>query len=255
MKRVMATHPDVHFTCNGCGKCCHDLRLPVGIEEALSWMARGGEVQVLVSAAPWVREPAPDDAVARYKRERTFLARTAGVPIRVSALLVAAFDGACPFLLPNMLCGGYEERPRVCRIFPAEVNPRSLISPAGKPCPPEVWTEDNELFAQDNIAVGHENQALIASVRQSTIDEVAAKERLCAVLGVDIAAIEGEGYAIYKPGAAALQVALAEDVAVAEPTVWRIVSDRKRSLDVLGPSGVAADAGDDRWSYHGFPVD
>ncbi|WP_304560894.1 YkgJ family cysteine cluster protein [Sphingomonas immobilis] len=252
----MATHPDVHFTCNGCGKCCHDLRLPVGIEEALSWMARGGEVQVLVSAAPWVREPAPDDAVAQYKRERTFLARTAGVPIRVSALLVAAFDGACPFLLPNMLCGGYEERPRVCRIFPAEVNPRALISPANKPCPPEVWTGDNELFARDNVAVSEENQALIASVRQSTIDEVAAKGRLCAVLGIDVAAIESEGYAIYKPSAETLRTALSEEWEVVEPTVWRIVSNRTRSLEVLGSSGVAADAGGGRWSYHGFnPAD
>ncbi|WP_338000302.1 hypothetical protein [Burkholderia gladioli] len=42
----------VHFSCTMCGRCCHDLRLPLSIDEALAWLARGGEVQLFCDAIP-----------------------------------------------------------------------------------------------------------------------------------------------------------------------------------------------------------
>jgi hypothetical protein len=31
------------FNCTACGQCCHNLKLPLGIAEAVDWLRRGGQ--------------------------------------------------------------------------------------------------------------------------------------------------------------------------------------------------------------------
>src|SRR5580692_6123246 len=123
-----------------CGKCCYGLRLPLTVAEALAWMGRGNEVQILCEALPWPEEPAADNLQAAHKRRRSFAAMSGSLPTRIVVILTGAFAGPCPNLQADMRCGIYEERPLVCRIYPAEINPFIQLEPAAKGCPPEAWT-------------------------------------------------------------------------------------------------------------------
>jgi Fe-S-cluster containining protein len=131
---------DLNFACTMCGNCCHNLRLPLSVNEAIRWLERGGDVQVFCEAMPWPVEPSTDDGQAQHRRIRSFAAESGELAIRVMVTVVAAFDGACPHLQPDMRCGGYEARPNVCRIYPAEINPFIEPMPTHKACPPRQNT-------------------------------------------------------------------------------------------------------------------
>ena len=131
---------DIDFECTMCGNCCHDLRLPLTVAEALAWLGRGNEVQILCEALPWPEEPAADNLQAAHKRRRSFAAMSGSLPTRIVVILTGAFVGPCPNLQADMRCRIYEERPFVCRIYPAEINPFIELVPANKGCPPEAWT-------------------------------------------------------------------------------------------------------------------
>jgi Predicted Fe-S-cluster oxidoreductase len=133
---------DLNFACTMCGDCCHNLRLPLSVNEAIRWLECGGDVQVLCEAMPWPVEPSTDDGQVQHRRMRSFAAESGELPIRVMVTVAAAFDGACPHLQPDMRCGAYEARPNVCRIYPAEVNPFIELMLAHKACPPEAWAAD-----------------------------------------------------------------------------------------------------------------
>lgn len=86
----------LHFSCTMCGRCCRDLRVPLGLSGALDWLRDGGEVQLLCEAVPWLVEPAADDLAAAYKFRRSFAAPSGTLPLRVVVTVVAAFEGPCP---------------------------------------------------------------------------------------------------------------------------------------------------------------
>jgi hypothetical protein len=48
---------DINFQSTMCGRCRHDLRVPVTLAEARQWLERGGHVDVLCEAIPWPAEP------------------------------------------------------------------------------------------------------------------------------------------------------------------------------------------------------
>ena len=41
---------DIHFGCTQCGKCCRDTKVPLTVAEAIKWLNRGDEVQLLCEA-------------------------------------------------------------------------------------------------------------------------------------------------------------------------------------------------------------
>jgi hypothetical protein len=43
---------DIHFDCTQCGRCCHNLKLPLSVDEAKRWAKNGHEVQLLIEATP-----------------------------------------------------------------------------------------------------------------------------------------------------------------------------------------------------------
>jgi Fe-S-cluster containining protein len=229
------TMGDIHFDCTMCGKCCHDLRLPLSIDEAATWLTRGGSIQLMCEAHPWPTEPAEDDSFGQYRRARTSAARSGGLPVRIMVTLVAAFEGACPFLLPDMRCGNYEHRPRVCRIYPAEMNPFAVLDPATKACPPEAWDDSAPLLARNGEAVDPTTVALIALTRAASIEDRDAKARLCADLGIAIAALGNEGYVAHAPDPDTLRAAIArlDRRSVFTASEWRIASNRHSTIDML----------------------
>lgn len=266
----------IHFSCTRCGRCCHDLRLPLSVDEAAAWLARGGNVQLFCDAIPWPGEPPGDPVLVRHRRQRSFAARCGALPVRVSVTLVAAFSGACPHLSADLTCGAYEQRPRVCRIYPAEVNPAVSLDPAAKACPPEAWAAGQPVFLSTGRLMDAPTAELIAQSRQADAHDRLTKAYLCAELGYDLAALANEGFVIYSPGSEPLRAALdtARKAASSErianddetrhdppaPHPWRYVSNRRGTLDTLreidaDARPVAPSQPGDAFSYLGFFAD
>ena len=232
---------DINFECTMCGKCCHDLKLPLSVDEALVWLARGGDVQFLCEAVPWPDEPAADNLQAQHKRSRSFAASSAEMPARIVVILAASFDGACPHLQANMSCGVYDERPDVCRIYPAEVNPFIELKPEQKACPPEAWSSDKPLLMKAQQIVDLKTATLIAQSRVADVGDVGTKARACAYLEINTAALANEGFAVYSPprerSLAALKRARdADDASEASPQ-WSIASNRRETVKTLTSIG------------------
>ncbi|VVE26002.1 hypothetical protein PAN31108_03380 [Pandoraea anhela] len=233
-----------------CGKCCHDLRLPIDTGEALQWMRNGGQVQVLCEAIPWPTDPEDPSGLAAYKRERSVAAVSGELPVRVVITLVAAFEGACPHLRSDMKCGAYEVRPRVCRIYPAEVNPFVPFMPAQKACPPEAWATSMPPMMIDGALVDAQTVTLVARSRRAGVEDMGRKALVCHRVGVFVGALANEGFAVHTPSPAALEAALVEVQGIdVDPDEihqeWIFLTNRSPTRDVLQAAGALAVLPDD----------
>jgi Fe-S-cluster containining protein len=141
---------EINFSCTQCGKCCRDTKVPLTVSEAIEWLNRGDEVQLLCEASPWPEALDREPRAAHFKR-RSFPVMSGSMPTRVVVMLVANIVGACPNLLPNMRCGIYEDRPLVCRIYPAEINPFVALKAENKACPPEAWANVQPVLQREEV--------------------------------------------------------------------------------------------------------
>jgi Fe-S-cluster containining protein len=163
-------------------------------------------------------------------------------------VIAASFEGACPHLQANLSCGVYEERPTVCRIYPAEINPFIELKPEQKECPPEAWTSDKPLLMSAHRVVDPETFALIAKSRAADVSDAPAKARACVDLDIDAAALANEGLVVYSPPVDRAITALKRarenrenrDTGEDMPQ-WKVVSNRRETVDTLmsiGATGV-----------------
>ena len=86
------------FNCTACGKCCHNLKIALSVQESIDWIERSNQIQIICEAIPWLNEPNPLDEVARYKKNISVAAISGSLPIRVLIYFVGFFEGACPNL-------------------------------------------------------------------------------------------------------------------------------------------------------------
>lgn len=253
---------DFNFGCTSCGRCCHDLRLPLTTGEAIDWLERGnGAVEVLCEAVPWLEEPDPPHAWAAYKRQRSFAAMSGDLPIRVIVTLTAVYQGACPNLAADFRCGIYAMRPRACRIYPAEVNPFIAFAPEHKRCPPEAWTAPAP-FMRNGEVVECATQREISALREESRQQLQAMPALCDALGIAAAGLSNEGFAVHAPPADRLleilrTLAPSDD---GKPTAsWTLVSNQAGSIDALASVGALsrwiASTPDGVGGYIGFRQD
>ena len=237
---------DIEFECTQCGNCCHDLKLPLTLKEAIDWLNDGNAVQVLCEAVPWPVEPATGDLQAAHKRRRSFATASGALPARVVVILAGTFDGACPNLQADKRCGIYARRPLVCRIYPAEINPFLELQPSGKACPPQAWAPDRPPLVRQGLYVDAQLRSCIDRSRESDSGDLRAKEKLCALLQLDAAAMANEGFVVHSPPRAALLAALgrAKDEvgrdAFVSPAPWRFISNRRATVDALASLGALA---------------
>jgi Fe-S-cluster containining protein len=233
----------IHFSCTMCGRCCHGLRLPVGVEEAVAWLRDGGDVQLFCEAIPWPEEPPADNHLAWYKRRRSFAATSGELPVRVIVSLMAIFEGACPNLQPDFRCGIYERRPRACRVYPAEVNPFFALDRDTKLCPPEAWRTQEVLQGDDGQWKDAEVAGAIVGMREADARDASVKARLCAILGISSSGLANEGVVVHAPVGEDLLAALEQAVLSADgdaaSTTWHVVSHRRATLDLLQSAGTA----------------
>jgi Fe-S-cluster containining protein len=234
---------EIHFGCTQCGKCCRDTKVPLTVSEAIKWLNRGDEVQLLCEASPWPEALDREARAAHFKR-RSFPVMSGSMPTRVVILLVANIVGACPNLLPNMRCGIYGERPLVCRIYPAEINPFVALERANKACPPEAWAQNLPVLQRGDVLVDEVMRHDIDMSRAADILEVQIKYRLCLALNLADTALVHEAALVFSPSAktllSALALATATDSHQEAAAQWRFVSDKGETLETLQKSGGVA---------------
>jgi Fe-S-cluster containining protein len=233
----------IHFSCTQCGKCCHNLRLPLSLAEAATWLRRGGDIELFCEAIPWPGEPPETDTQAMHKRKLSFPTMCGTLPIRVVVTVVAAFDGACPHLQSDGRCGAYEQRPRVCRIYPAEVNPFIPLTPVSKACPPEAWGTDKPVFFADGHIADAQTIEVINASRFAAAHDAPFKQHLCAHLGVSRVALANEGFVIYAfardvmlealEALEALERLESDNEHALPVSEWAFVSNRRATVDAL----------------------
>lgn len=236
---LSADGPALRFGCTVCGRCCHDLRLPLSVREAILWLERGGDVELLCDAAPAL--PHPPGSPEAWRAERAVPASSGDLPVSIGVTLTAAFSGPCPNLKPDMFCAAYDVRPDVCRIYPAEVRPERQVDPAAKLCPPAAWDDTQPPFLdQAGAVVDRTTAQAIASTRRNGPGDVAAKARLLALLAIDAAALANEGFVIWQPAQDDLLAALRradQDVAEAPRLDIAIVSGRAETCAMIREAG------------------
>jgi Fe-S-cluster containining protein len=250
---------EMHFGCTQCGKCCRDTKVPLTVAEAIKWLNRGDEVQLLCEASPWPAALDGDPRAAHFKR-RSFAVTSGLMPTRVVVSLVANIVGACPNLLSNLRCGIYQDRPLVCRIYPAEINPFVALKRANKACPPEAWDQDQPLFQRGEVLMDDVISRDIAMSRAADVLDADLKSRLCLALNLAHTALVHEAALVYSPSAqtllSALAFAIATDSCQKPAARWRFVSDQQETLQILAKSGGIAlhlrDAEAASFQYLGF---
>jgi len=244
----------VTFDCTQCGRCCHGLRLPLAIEEAIDWIDRGGRVELLCDAGPPSQGDDHGPSRASYQAVRSFPGVSGAVTVQVSVTLVASFSGPCPFLLPDMRCGNYTARPRVCRVYPAEANPFVRLDPAAKACPTEAWDSALTVLVRDDRVVDPAIRDAIGGMRRAGAEDAAAKALICQQLGIDVAAFANEGLAVHAPDQPLLRQALERSsltrATANDPAVWRMSTNRSATAAMLISAGCAVVDADD--AYIGF---
>lgn len=227
---------DVNFQCTKCGNCCKGLRLPLSVDEAVDWLSHGNPVQVLCEAIVWADEPPNSNLHAAFKRERSFPAISGELPIRVLVTLAAPLGDGCPNLASNNLCNLYEDRPQVCRIYPAELNPFLELAIEHRRCPPDAWQVNNPLI-RNSAYVDSELRLLMQARLNRTILDVPFQENLCAILNIHVAAMANEGYAAHSPDRADLLEALLackEQKQTPGPLQnWKFISDRIETMNAI----------------------
>lgn len=183
---------DIDFRCAECGDCCRGFRLPLSIEEALSWLHDGNPVEVLCEAIPWVDEPPLTNFVATFKRERSFSGMSGALPIRVIVTLAAPLGSGCPNLSTDNQCKIYERRPRTCRTYPAEASRLIELVPQSRRCPPEAWQPGGQPLMRQGTYVGSKLIALVQDKLTQSVNDAPLLSSLRQALGVHRTALSNE---------------------------------------------------------------
>ncbi|ROL68764.1 zinc/iron-chelating domain-containing protein [Pseudomonas chlororaphis] len=195
----------IRFSCVGCGICCTGRLIPLTVREAEQWLDRGHDVAVILEAFNESNWPGASREYA-HSAGRSVEVRCGDTKIRVIAIFAGKAIEKCPNLRPDNLCGIYEERPLVCRIYPMEINPFIALRKEEKVCPPEVW-DLGEILCTDGRADAA-LEALISQSRQADKSDASTKIAVCAHLGLHIASWKGDALAVYFPEREKLREAL-----------------------------------------------
>lgn len=226
---------DLTFDCTQCGRCCHDLRLTLSVEEARVWASNGHQVDLLAEGWAWTGTEDETDPAIAWRKATTFPAIVGEVPFRINLRLVARHEGPCPHLQPDMRCGNYAARPRICRIYPLEARPFEAMTPEKRLCPPEAWAPGLPVLERDGEPADAQTADILSQHRQAMIDDVPLKTKLAAALGFAEAALAGEGLATCEPSPTTLLAALeiADQSKTAPRPNWSIITNRETTRTML----------------------
>jgi Fe-S-cluster containining protein len=231
----------IRFACNGCGICCKGRLIPLTLDEARQWLRRGDEVAIILEAfdeSTWASEPQQFAHSAR----RAVEVSSGDARIWVVAVLAGNALEQCPSLREDDLCGIYEERPLVCRIYPMEINPYIALNPKCKICPPEVWETGEILFTDRVVDPTLADQIELS--RQADRDDAQAKIAVCEAIGLNVAAWKGNAIVVYLPDREQLSETISRyDTGMGAPGLqdWKVRVDAPDLREKLRQVGVALD--------------
>jgi len=231
----------IRFACNGCGICCKGRLIPLTLNETRQWLQRGHEVAIILEAfdeSTWALEPRH----YAHSAQRAVEVTSGDARIRVVAVLAGNALQQCQNLGEDDLCGIYEERPLVCRIYPMEINPFIVLRPENKICPPEVWEEGEILFTDRIVDPVLADQ--VERSRQADRDDAQAKIAVCETMGLNVAAWKGNALTVYLPDRAQLVEAIRSydtGIAALVHPDWKVRVDAPALRQQLHQVGVALD--------------
>ncbi|GAB7528330.1 YkgJ family cysteine cluster protein [Pseudomonas sp. 3A(2025)] len=228
----------IRFACNGCGVCCKGRLVPLTLNEARQWLARGGEVAVILEAFDESMWPLESQQYA-HSAQRAVEVPSGDAQIQVIAVLAGNALVQCPSLGEDNRCGIYEQRPLVCSIYPMEINPFIGLRPQDKICPPDVWERGEVLFSDRIVDPVLADQ--VQRSRQADRDDAWAKISLCADLGLNIAAWKGNALAVYLPDRVQLHEAIErfdQGAGASIDSHWRVRVDDVQLRHTLHQSGI-----------------
>lgn len=187
----------IRFSCTGCGKCCTGHHVPLTLTEARQWAQSGGQVIVLVEG--FINEgPGMPAEQREHVLRRSHPVACGSGELRVSITFAAFNPGRCRNLDADDRCLIYDNRPLVCRIYPAEINPHLPLRPEAKDCPSEAWAQGPALIVGGQLQDA-ELKALIEASRQADRDDIASKVAICQALGITTSALKGNGFTAWLP--------------------------------------------------------
>jgi Fe-S-cluster containining protein len=189
------------FSCVGCGVCCKGRLIPLTLSETEQWLNRGHDVSVILEAFDETNWSGSPEAYA-HAYGRSIAVECGDVRIQVVAVFAGKALEQCPNLREDNLCGVYEERPLVCRIYPMEINPFIELNKNNKVCPPSAWESDQVLYRDGRIEPALNR--LIHSSRTADREEASKKVSICTELGLNVTSWKGNALAVYFPTRAAL---------------------------------------------------
>jgi Fe-S-cluster containining protein len=207
---------DIHYACTSCGKCCHGHHISLTLGEAMQWI-RDTNDRLIVLVEAFLDNGLGISELQRDHAQRRSVRMRCGDTHAYVAIIFAVYNPAvCPFLTEDKRCGIYDRRPLVCRIYPFEINPHIQLQREFKDCPSEAWDESGPAVYRNGRFVNDELMRLIEQSRQADRDEIGAKAEVCRRLGIDVAALKGDGFATYLPDPQTMLAAM-EDVANGSP--------------------------------------
>lgn len=191
----MQHHP-TRFNCVGCGACCKGRFIPLTLGEARQWLERGHDVVILLEA---FAQPYWSASEQEYQHSllRSAQVSCGATQVQVTAIFAAYALTQCPNLGSDDLCGIYEDRPLVCRIYPMEINPFIELEPQNKDCPPEAW-ESGEIIFKD-AAQDPTLSSLIQASRLADRADARTKVSICNRMGINVAAWKSDAFVIHFP--------------------------------------------------------
>ncbi|AHZ68734.1 hypothetical protein OU5_1655 [Pseudomonas mandelii JR-1] len=186
----------VRFSCVGCGICCKGRLIPLTLAEAQQWLNRGHDIAVILEAFDESSWP-HSSAKFAHAKGRSVSVICGKTQIQVIAVFAGKALEQCPNLRADNLCGIYEERPLVCRIYPMEINPFIALRQDNKACPPQAWESDDILCTDGRADPALE--ALVNQSRQADRADASSKIAICAQLGLNVASWKDNALAVYFP--------------------------------------------------------
>lgn len=227
----------IQYTCVTCGICCKGRLIPLTVKEAEQWLARGDDVAILLEAFS-LSSQAVQSPEYLHNASRAAKVIAGNGTLNVIAIFAGNALQQCPSLREDNLCGIYEERPLVCRIYPMEINPFIELKAENKICPPESW-ESGEIICSDGEA-NPSLKLLINQSKQADVKDAAKKVAICESLGMTVASWKGDGLAVYFPKREALLGAiLANDARpVRSKNRWGVRTDNLELRHQLQSTGV-----------------
>jgi Fe-S-cluster containining protein len=193
-----------------------------------------------------------DSEKFKHNAKRASQIHSGNAKINVIAIFAANALTQCPNLDDQNQCGIYEERPLVCRIYPAEISPFITFNPAEKVCPPEVW-EAGEIIVSDR-EVSSALQVEIEHSRVADRLDADAKVAICESMDMTVAAWKENALAVYLPDRQSLMIALDlfnSGTRRVASTAWRVHIEDNELRAAVRTRGVQVDtAKPTRYIFH-----